>query len=83
MTIEERVQHAISGLRLKTDELGRPPSHDEVEALLRKTLLDYEKDLLTRIPTKEFEVELEDTQRKALAALHAVVDPTKADGGEG
>ena len=72
MKIEERVRHAMSGLRLKTDELGRPPSHDEVEALLRKTLLDYEKDLLTRIPTmvkdqvaiamKEFEVELEDTQ---------------------
>ena len=72
MTIDELVQHAISGLRLKTDELGRPPSHDEVETMLRKTLLDYEKDLLTRIPTmvkdqvaiamKEFEVELEDTQ---------------------
>lgn len=72
MTIDERVRHAMSGLRLKTDELGRPPSHDEVEALLRKTLLDHEKDLLTRIPTmvkdqvaiamKEFEVELEDTQ---------------------
>lgn len=40
MTIDERVRHAMSGLRLKTDELGRPPSHDEVEAVLRMVIAE-------------------------------------------
>ena len=38
MTTDERVRHAISGLRLRTDETGRPPSHDEVEAALRRVI---------------------------------------------
>jgi hypothetical protein len=42
MTIAERVHHAMSGLRLRTDELGRPPSHDEVAELLRRVLQEAE-----------------------------------------
>lgn len=38
MTIDERVRLAMSGLRLRTDETGRPPSHDEVEQVMRKVL---------------------------------------------
>lgn len=46
MTVDERVALAMSGLRLRTDELGRPPSHDEVAELLRRVLREAERDLL-------------------------------------
>lgn len=42
MTNEERIRHVMSGLRLKTDEVGRPPSHDEVEAAMRKVISETE-----------------------------------------
>jgi hypothetical protein len=42
MTVDERVHLAMSGLRLRTDELGRPPSHDEVAELLRRVVQEAE-----------------------------------------
>jgi len=45
MTVDERVAVAMSGLRLRTDESGRGPTHDEVEALLRKVLTEAEAEL--------------------------------------
>ena len=38
MTSAERSQKAVDGMRVRNDELGRGPSHDEVETLLCKTL---------------------------------------------
>ena len=49
MTIDDRVRHAMSGLKLRTDEVGRPASHEEVEAMLRKTLEDAEAELVASV----------------------------------
>jgi hypothetical protein len=49
MTIDERVHHAMSGLRLRTDELGRPPSHDEVAELLRRVVQEAEADVRAEV----------------------------------
>jgi hypothetical protein len=50
MTIEERVRLAMSGLRMRSDEVQRPASHDEIEAVLRKTLEDFEADMIASAP---------------------------------
>jgi hypothetical protein len=68
MTIDERVRHAMSGLRLKTDEVGRPASHDEVEALLRKVLKEFRDEVLSEETRRAFKESArpidEDTQPK-------------------
>jgi len=57
MTIDERVHHAMSGLRLRTDELGRPPSHDEVAELLRRVVQEAEDELRSELAAEGRRVE--------------------------
>ena len=38
MTPAERAKIAVDGMRLKNDERGRGPSHDEVEELLTRVI---------------------------------------------
>jgi hypothetical protein len=40
MTPAERAKKAVDGMRLRNDELGRGPSHDDVEALMAKVIED-------------------------------------------
>lgn len=70
MNIEERAKIAVDGMRIRNDELGRGPSHDEVEMLLRRTLEESEDELLARIPVLVTEAVI-----KAVAELGDVAAP--------
>jgi hypothetical protein len=69
MTPAERAKQAVDGMRIRNDEIGRGPSHDEVEALLRKNLEELRDEVLS-----------EETRRAFKESVRPIDDNTQPNG---
>ena len=65
MTPAERAKIAVDGMRLKNDERGRGPSHDEVEELLTRVLEEMQSmPIAIRSPTADDKAAFETALRR-------------------